>query len=107
MKELTKPEEMLLLAIWQLKDDAYGVRIRHHVSQVTKKEFTYGNLYSALNQLTKKQYVTKTEGEPTPERRGRRKIFYSLTPEGKAALKAAWELNDALWGGITKLALDG
>ena len=53
MKDLTKNEEILLLTIWELQDEAYGVRIRKHISELIGKDFTYGNLYSALNQLTK------------------------------------------------------
>ena len=104
MKELTKIEEMLLLAIWQLGDDAYGVKIRQHVSEVIRKDFTYGNLYSALNQLVVKKYVSKTIGDPTPERRGRRKIYYALTREGIRALKQAREMNERLWSGISNVA---
>ena len=75
MKDLTKIEEILLIAIWRLEDEAYGVKIRQHVSQLIGKEFTYGNLYSALHQLTVKKYVKKILGEPTPARRGRRKSY--------------------------------
>lgn len=106
MKELTKVEEILLLAIWRLKEDAYGVKIRRHVSQIIGKEFTYGNLYSALSQLAKKKYVKKTLGEPTPDRRGRRKIFYALSPTGLKALKHAKDMNRKMWEGITDFALD-
>ena len=49
MKDLTKIEEILLLSIWELKDKAYGFKIRHHVSNIIGKDFTYGNLYSALD----------------------------------------------------------
>jgi len=106
MKEVTKVEEILLLAIWRLKDDAYGVKIRWHVSQIIGKEFTYGNLYSALSQLAKKKYVQKTLGEPTPDRRGRRKIFYTVSPTGMKALKSAKEMNQKMWDGISHFALD-
>lgn len=106
MKELTKVEEILLLAIWKLKDEAYGVKIRRHVSQITGKEFTYGNLYSALSQLAKKKYVQKSLGEPTPDRRGRRKIFYTVSPAGIKALKLSKEMNQKLWEGISDFALD-
>lgn len=101
---LTKVEEILLLAIWQLADEAYGVRIRHHVSDLIGKDFTYGNLYSALNQLVKKKYVSKSVGEPTPDRRGRPKAFYSITPDGLKALNAAREMNEALWSNIPDYA---
>ena len=106
MKELTKIEEILLLAIWRLKDDAYGVKIRQHVSEIIGKELTYGNLYSALSQLAKKKYVKKTLGEPTPDRRGRRKIYYSVSATGTKALKAARELNQKMWEEISDFAFD-
>jgi PadR family transcriptional regulator PadR len=106
MKELTKVEEILLLAIWKLADEAYGVKIRRHVSQITGKEFTCGNLYSALSQLAKKKYVKKTLGEPTPDRRGRRKIFYTVSPTGMKALKSAKEMNQKMWEGISDFVLD-
>jgi DNA-binding PadR family transcriptional regulator len=106
MKDLTKIEEILLLAIWRLKDDAYGVKIRKCVSQIIGKEFTYGNLYSALNQLSQKKHVTKTLGDPTPDRRGRRKIFYRVSPAGIKALKTAREVNQKMWEGISDYAFD-
>ena len=106
MKELTKIEEILLLAIWRLKEDAYGVKIRQYVSQIIGKEFTYGNLYSALSQLAKKKYVKKTLGEPTPDRRGRRKIFYTVSTAGMKALKAARDMNQKMWEGISEFAQD-
>ncbi len=102
--ELTKTEEILLLSIWQLKDEGYGVRIRQHVSRVINKEFTYGNLYSALNQLTLKNYVEKKPGETVPERRGRRRIYYTLTAEGLDALNEAQEMNKTLWADIPSYA---
>ncbi len=106
MLELTKIEEILLISIWQLKDEAYGVRIRKHVSELIKKEFTYGNLYSALNQLVKKKYVHKTPGEIVPERRGRRRIYYTLTQEGLTALKTAREMQQSLWGQLPDYAFE-
>ena len=97
---LTLSETMLLLAIMQLGDEAYGVAIREAVSSMSGKAYTYGSLYSALDQLVRKEYVLKEAGEPTPERGGRRKIFYSLTPKGTDALRTAWELHNALWGDL-------
>jgi PadR family transcriptional regulator PadR len=106
MDKLTKTEEILLLSIWRLKDEAYGVRIRQHVSKVIKKQFTYGNLYCALKQVVLKNYAEKRPGEAVPQRRGRRRIYYTLTPEGLKALKEARELNESLWANITKYAFD-
>jgi DNA-binding PadR family transcriptional regulator len=106
MKELTKIEEILLLAIWRLKKNAYGVKIRQHVSNVLKKDFTYGNLYSALNQLERKEYVSKTVGEVTPNRRGRPRVIYTISPLGFEALKVSYEMNEAMWGSVSKYAFE-
>ena len=104
MKYLTKSEEILLLAIWKLKDNAYGVPIKDHVSGVTGRIWSFGALYVSLDKLAKKEYVTKEKGEPTPERGGRYKIFYSLTSRGEKALQTARELNKALWSDVPEIA---
>ncbi|MCK5148290.1 helix-turn-helix transcriptional regulator [bacterium] len=106
MKPLTKFEEILLLAIWRLKDDAYGVKIRQEVMRVTGENLTYGTLYSALDQLTRKLYATKTIGEPTAERGGRRKIYYTLSPDGSKALRRAQELTKTLWNDVPDMAFE-
>ena len=100
MKDLTKTEEILLLSIWRLKGEAYGFKIRNYVSEIIGKDFTYGNLYSALHQLTQKKHVVKHQGEATPARRGRMRMYYTLSPSGLDALKCACEMNRKLWGGI-------
>ena len=106
MKDLTKTEEILLLTIWQLKDDAYGVRIRNRISELIGKDFTYGNLYSALKQLTKKKYVVKNREETLPVRRGWQRMYYSLSPDGKNALTRAYEVNEKIWSGISKYVIE-
>jgi len=106
MKEPTKIEEMLLVAIWHLKEKAYGVKIRQYVSTVVGKELTYGHLYSALNQLVIKKYVDKSVGKTPAQRLGRPRIFYSISPDGVNALKAAMEMNEKLWSGISRYALE-
>jgi PadR family transcriptional regulator PadR len=106
MKDLTLSELIFMLAIWRLEENAYGVTIRKQIAQVTGKVYTYGTLYSALNQLFKKGYVIKRAGPPKPERGGRSKIFYRLSPEGIRALKAACQLNREIWKGVTEFSVD-
>ena len=106
MKDLTKTEEILLLSIWRLKDSAYGFKIRRHVSEIIGRDFSYGNLYSVLNQLTKKKYVIKHKGETTPARRGKIRMYYTLTDAGRLALKNAHETNIKLWSGVPKYVFD-
>ncbi len=106
MKDLTKIEEILLLSIWRLMDQAYGFEIRRHVSEIIGKDFTYGNLYSILNQLTKKQYVNKRKGESTPSRQGKIRMYYTLSDAGRGALKYSYEMNQKLWDGVSEYAFD-
>jgi PadR family transcriptional regulator PadR len=106
VKELTLSEIIFLLAIWRLEDNAYGVTIRKQIAKVTSKTYTYGTLYSALDQLFKKGYVIKSAGPSTPERGGRSKIYYKLTKEGLKALKASRELQKTIWRGIPELTFN-
>jgi DNA-binding PadR family transcriptional regulator len=106
MKELTLYESILLLAIWRLKDNAYGVTIREKVSEVTKRTISYGTLYSYLDQLSRKGYVGKTIGAPSSERGGRRKIFYTVSTEGMNALKAARDLQKSIWDDVPEFIID-
>jgi len=95
-----------MLAIWRLKEHAYGVTIRKKIAEITGITYSYGTLYSALDQLTAKDYVNKIEGEPTAERGGRRKIYYTLSPTGIDALKKAREIHDAIWNGVGDLSFE-
>lgn len=97
MEILTVNEEMLLIIIWQLKKDAYGFPIMKKVMEITKKKISYGSLYNSLSNLAKKGYLTFYKGEPTDVRGGKRKIYYSITAEGKAALKSARQFHKSLW----------
>ncbi|MCP4725699.1 MAG: PadR family transcriptional regulator [bacterium] len=103
MEILTRLEEVILMSIWRLKDDAYGVTVNKEVSQVTGKEYSMGALYFSLDQLLRKGLVSKRYGNPTPERGGRSKIFYDLTKEGKQALQTVRKLQESLWENVPKL----
>ena len=82
MKVPTRQEEIYLLAIFKLGDAAYGVKIKKAVEEMTGRNLSYGALYFTLEQITKKRYVERTVGDPTPVRGGCSKIFYHLTPAG-------------------------
>ena len=106
MGDVTKNEEILLLSIWRLKENAYGVSIKNQIREVTGKDWNYGTLYCTLDQLVKKGMLDKEEGKPMPERGGRRKIYYTVTAEGVKTMQDALELIRALWEGITPLSLE-
>ena len=102
---LSRSEEIVLIAIWKLKDNAYGVTIREQVSADTGHEWTFGSIYKPLKQLSSKGYVKKIESDPTAERGGRSKFLYSITPQGIEALKSILDIQKSLWTEDMKLAL--
>lgn len=105
MKKLTLNEQIFLIAIWHLKDEAYGVAIRKKIAELTGASLTFGTLYNTLDYLVQKDYVETQKGEPTAQRGGQNKVYYRLTEDGLTALRKARELQDALWRGIPRLAL--
>ncbi len=106
MKELSRLEEIYLLAICRLGDNAYGVPIKKLVSAQLGKKISYGALYFTLDQIYHKGYVDKSAGDPTPVRGGCRKIYYTITPKGTEALKRVLELQKAIWSGISDVVLE-
>jgi len=101
---LTRLEEILLMAIWRLRDAAYGVSVKKEVETRTGKKFTIGALYFSLDQLYKKGYVKKITGESTPERGGKKKTYYTLTDSGKSGLENARQIHNSLWKNINETA---
>lgn len=104
MNILTLNEELLLTVISHLADNAYGVTIMAKIREISPKEIVFGTLYNSLDKLVKKAYVSAKAGEPTPERGGRRKIYYSLTKRGWATLARTKEFHQTLWDWIPDLA---
>ena len=102
MIELTKLEEIVLISIWNLGEEAYGVNIKKTVNELTGKEYFYNTLYTTFDNLITKAFITKGFGEPTPVRGGKRKVFFRLTHNGKLALKNAFEKHQRVWAGFTK-----
>jgi DNA-binding PadR family transcriptional regulator len=101
MNILTLSEEILLTAIAHLEDNAYGVTIMAKIREIAPKKIVFGTLYNSLDKLVKKGYVVATTGEPTPERGGRRKVYYTLTKKGKSALEKTKEFHQTLWEWIS------
>lgn len=101
MRELTKVEETILIAIWQLGDAAYGVTIKDRIYDLTGREYLYNTLYTSLEQMVRKGLISKYFGDPTPVRGGKRKIFFTVTDEGLEALKEAYEKVQSLWQSVS------
>jgi PadR family transcriptional regulator, regulatory protein PadR len=90
-------EELVLLTIASLTDNAYGVSIKEYIDERTSRSISIGALHSTITRLEEKGYLTSCLGEPTQERGGRRKRFYEVTRSGKVALHEVKNLRDELW----------
>ena len=106
MKLLSRIEEIILLSIWRLENNAYGMTIREEVIKITGKNWLLGAIYGPLGRLHKNKYVYTLKGDPSPERGGRSKMYYRLTKEGIKALKEIQHVNSILWGNIKDLKLE-
>jgi DNA-binding PadR family transcriptional regulator len=82
-------EELILLALVRLRENAYGVTIRREISERTSRDVSVGAVYTALERLQRKGYVSSRLGDPTPERGGRAKRYFRIAAPGEAALRAA------------------
>ncbi len=100
MEILTRADEILLLAILRLQDEASGVAIVREVRKRTGKKIKLGALWVSLDILAKKGYLEKRMGDPTPKRGGRSKLYYTLTPDGLNALAELHDFNRSLWKGL-------
>ena len=106
MKVLSRIEEIVLLSIWKLQGNAYGVTIRKQVSKTTGKDWSIGAIYAPLHRVEKKGLLNTVISNPLPERGGRSKVYYEINPKGKKALLEAKKVHDALWVGISPLEFE-
>ena len=79
-------EHIVVLALLRLGDRAYGVTVRQEIESRTNREVSIGAVYATLERLETKGYVKSHRGDPTPERGGRSKRFFRVTPRGVAAV---------------------
>ena len=106
MKILSRADEILLMAILRQKDNAYGVTIIKEVKRSTGRELKVGALWVALDILSKRGLIEKRMGDPIPQRGGRSKIYYALTPNGLNELEKIRDFQKELWKGIPETIKD-
>jgi DNA-binding PadR family transcriptional regulator len=82
-------EQIVLLALLQLGDDAYGVAVQREIASRIGRDLSLGAIYSTLVRLEEKGLVSTRLGEPSPTRGGRRKKLYAVEPAGREAIRAA------------------
>ena len=103
MAFLSRIEEILLLAIWKLKNEAYGIVIRHQVEKDTGISWLSEAIYAPLSRLKDKGYVESLQAEKSTEKGGRPRIYYRLTPAGLDRLISVQEINRTLWQEVPDL----
>lgn len=93
-------EHFVLLSILQLGDSAYGVTIRRQLREAIGRDVSLGALYSTIERLEKKGYVTSRKGEATPERGGKAKRIVTVTVVGIDMLKQTKSQLDVMWKNV-------
>jgi PadR family transcriptional regulator, regulatory protein PadR len=84
-------EEIVLLALVRLRENAYGVPIRREIAERTGRDVSFGAVYTTLERLDRKGYVSSRMGDPTPERGGRAKRYFRIEAPGIRALNETRE----------------
>ena len=103
--QLGEFEELVLLIVGALNEDAYSISIKKEFKTRTGRNPSIGALHSAFNRLEKKGFLKSEEGGATNERGGRRKRFYRLTAFGRKALDYSFELRSTLYHDLPKVNL--
>lgn len=96
--QLGEFEQAVMLTVSRLRDSAYGVPIWKQLSEQTGREVSIGAVYTTLDRLERKGLVTSRTGDPTPERGGRRKRYFTITYEGSRSLQNAEKAHSRIWG---------
>ncbi|HET6253982.1 MAG TPA: helix-turn-helix transcriptional regulator [Puia sp.] len=98
-------EELVLLTIASLANNAYSVAICDDLSKYAQRKVKLGMVHAVLNRLEEKGLVRSELGESTATRGGKRKRFYTVTGAGAASLVRSKDIRDRLWQKIPSLTL--
>jgi len=96
-------EQLLLLAILQCGDHAYTVPVAEMLKERGGRTITRGALHTTLDRLETKALVRSKLGEPLAARGGRPRRYYTVTPPGLQALRAARTAQTNLWKGLESI----
>ena len=86
-RNLGELEQLLLLAVLRVGDDAYGTSVRREIEARTGRKLTAGAVFTALERLERRGFVSSRMGDPTPVRGGKRKRYYRVEARGIDALR--------------------
>jgi len=93
-------EQIVLLAVVRLDVEAYGSPIRRDIEERTGRTIAIGALYTALDRLERKGYISSMLSDPMPQRGGRARRYFRVRPAGVSALKRSRDALTRMWAGI-------
>jgi PadR family transcriptional regulator PadR len=99
-------EEVVILTIAILYNEAYGVSVKKEIESRLSRGVSMGALHTALVRLEDKGYIKSFNGEQTEDRMGRPKKYFQLTALGKKAIAHSKETRDQLWKAIPKVVFE-
>lgn len=99
-------EELILLIVAALYDNAYGVAVMKEVEKQTGRKITISTVHAVLKRLEEKGFCESRYDGATSERGGRRKHLFRVTTAGEKALNESREIRNSLWKAIPKVAFE-
>ena len=81
-------EQLVMLAILRLSDEAYAVTITNEIEERTSQRVSIGAVYTTLNRLEEKGFLSSHRGMSRPMRGGRPRRFYSVESDGMEAVQS-------------------
>lgn len=97
---LTDLEQLLLLAVLRLGDDAWGAAIQEDLEKRAERPVSLGSIHVTLGRLEEGGLVTSEKGEPTGERGGKARRIYAVTESGRVALDHVRRILERMWDGV-------
>lgn len=104
--QLGEFEEIVILTIGLLYNEAYGVSIKNEIEKRLSRTVSMGALHAALVRLEDKGYIKSFKGEGAEERAGRPRHYYQITALGKKAMTWTREMREQLWKAIPKIVME-
>jgi DNA-binding PadR family transcriptional regulator len=101
-------EELVLLALARVEasgdgDEAYGMTVRRELADRAGREVSIGAVYSTLDRMEAKSWVSSRLADPDPGRGGRPRRYFVLTDAGRAAVGEARSIRERMWEGLDGL----
>lgn len=95
-------QQLVMLAVARLGDEAYGNAIRQELADVAGRRVAVSTVYVTLVRLEDNGLVSSKQAEPEPGAGGRGRRYFRVAPEGWAALHASREMHDRMWAGVAE-----